>query len=106
MSASDDYRQRRYSRSLVAALISEALGDTERAVTEFEDAIQDAESVFARPEAAITRIEYASVLINRGAPGDRGKVTDLHDEVIAVSQELGMKSFLARVLADREILMA
>jgi hypothetical protein len=45
-------------------------------------------------------------LIDRDALGDREKATELQDEAIAITTELGMKPLLERVLAQREILKA
>ena len=59
-----------------------------------------------RPELAWTCSDYAELLIERDAGGDAGRVTELQDEAIAITQELGMKPLLERVLAQREILKA
>ena len=48
----------------------------------------------------------AEVLLERDAPGDRERATELQDEAIAIATELGMKPLLERVLAQREILKA
>ena len=59
-----------------------------------------------RPELAWTCCDYSEMLLERNAPGDREKATELQDEAIAIAQELGMKPLLERVLAQREILKA
>ena len=46
------------------------------------------------------------MLLERNAPGDREKATELQDEAIAIATELGMKPLLERVLAQRDILKA
>ena len=46
------------------------------------------------------------MLLKRNAPGDRDRATELQDEVIAVTTELGMKLLLERVLSQRDILKA
>ena len=50
--------------------------------------------------------DYAEMLLERNASGDREKAIELQDEAISIAQELGMKPLLERVLAKREILKA
>ena len=59
-----------------------------------------------RPELAWTCCDYSEMLLERNAPGDREKATELQNEAIAIAQELGMQPLLERVLAQREILKA
>jgi hypothetical protein len=46
------------------------------------------------------------MLLDRDEPGDREKATDLQDEALAITQELGMRPLTERILARREILKA
>ena len=59
-----------------------------------------------RPELAWTCCDYSEMLLERNAPGDREKATELQDEAIAITQDIGMNLLLERVLAQREILKA
>ena len=57
-------------------------------------------------ETVWTQIEYAEMLLDRGAPGDREKAIELQDEALAITQELEMRPLTERILARREILRA
>ncbi len=46
------------------------------------------------------------MLLDLDGPADRQKATELQDEAIAITQDLGMQPLLERVLAQREILKA
>ena len=59
-----------------------------------------------RPELAWTCCDYADVLKERDAEGDRAKAVALLDESLAISSELGMRPLMERVLSRREILGA
>jgi hypothetical protein len=59
-----------------------------------------------RPEFVALCRDFAGLLSDRDAPGDREKATDLQDEAIAIATELGMKPLLERVLAQRDTLTA
>ena len=59
-----------------------------------------------RPELAWTCCDYADMLKERDAEGDRAKAISLLDESLAISSELGMRPLMERVLSRREILKA
>ena len=59
-----------------------------------------------RVDLAWSLSEYAGVLLERDAPGDRERATEHQDEAIAIAQELGMRPLLERLLAQREMLEA
>ncbi|MCH8074095.1 MAG: hypothetical protein IIA09_19355, partial [Proteobacteria bacterium] len=59
-----------------------------------------------KPFVALESANYAQLLLDRDAPGDREKATEFQDEAIAIATELGMNPLLERVLAQREILKA
>jgi eukaryotic-like serine/threonine-protein kinase len=82
------------------------IGDIEGATLEFETAREFAGRCEYRPELAHTDHDYAQMLLDRDAPGDSEKATELQDEAIAIATELDMKPLLERVLAQREILKA
>ena len=81
-------------------------GDVVAASTHFEDAIAFDRNAGFKPSLAETCAYYAEMLLDRDAPGDREKATQLQDDAIAIAQELGMTPLLERVLAQREMLKA
>ena len=58
------------------------------------------------PELAWTCCDYADCLLQRNDAGDPGGGHDPLDESLAISNELGMRSLLERVLARRNTLEA
>ncbi len=53
-----------------------------------------------------TCFDYADMLLERNAEGDRAKAMSLLDESLAISSELGMRPLMERVLSRRDILKA
>ena len=47
-----------------------------------------------------------SIFLQRNDPGDREKAMSLLDESLSISNELGMRPLMERVLSRREILRA
>ncbi len=90
----------------VLAGLALTAADVLRAIDHFEAALQLCRRGGYRVERAWTCSEYSEMLLDRNAPGDREKATELQDEAIAIAQELGMRPLLERVLAQREILKA
>ena len=82
------------------------MGDLDQAVTHFEDALAFCRKAGYRPELAWSCCDYADTLLQRSLPGDREKAMSLLDESLAISNELGMRPLLGRVLSRREILKA
>jgi tetratricopeptide (TPR) repeat protein len=64
------------------------------AVAHFEAALETNARIGARPFLARTQHEYARMLIERNAPGDKEKARTLLTEATATYRELGMPSFL------------
>ena len=77
-----------------------------QAATHFEDALAFCRKAGYRPELAWACCDYADMLRQRDAQGDRAKAITLLDEALAVSSELGMRPLMERVLSRREILKA
>ena len=85
------------ARSLgLAASALGRFGDGER---HFEKALELNASIGARPWLARTQSDYARVLLDRDAPGDREKAQELLDAALATYRELGMDSYAASVSA-------
>ncbi len=82
------------------------LGNSESALDYRAAALEFVRSSGYRGSQAWCCHELAEMLLDRDAPGDRDKATELRDEVTAIAQELGMQPLLERMLAQREILKA
>ena len=87
-------------------LLSHTSGEADRAAAHFEDALAFCRGAGYRPELAWVCCDYADLLRERDAEGDREKVTALLDESLAISRELGMRPLMERVLSRRDILSA
>ena len=81
-------------------------GNADAAEASFSKALDWCRQNNSIPENAWTASDFAEFLIERNAPGDREKATELQDEAIAITTKLGMNPLLERVLAQREILKA
>ena len=87
-------------------LLAEVMGDLDAAQTHFEDALAFCRNGGYRPELAWTCCDYADALRERHGEGDRAKAVQLLEESLAISNELGMRPLIERVLSRREILNA
>ncbi len=87
-------------------LLAHTMGNLDQATAHFEDAQSFCRKVGYRPELAWTCCDYADTLRERDAEGDRAKAITLLDESLAISNELGMRPLMERVLSRREILKA
>jgi tetratricopeptide (TPR) repeat protein len=87
-------------------LLAHTMGDLDVAMRHFEDALVFCRKAGYRPELAWTCCDYADMLRERDAEGDRAKTISLLDESLAISSELGMRPLMERVLSRREILKA
>ena len=87
-------------------LLSQTMGDLDRAMDHFEAAMAFCNRASYRPELAWTCCDYADAPRQRDAEGDRAKAIALLDESLAISSELGMRPLMERVLSRREILKA
>ncbi len=65
----------------------------------FEDAIALNERIGARPWLALTQEDYAQMLLERDAPGDREKAQELLAQAVDAYRELGMETHAARASA-------
>jgi DNA-binding SARP family transcriptional activator/tetratricopeptide (TPR) repeat protein len=87
--------------SRVLGLLATAMGRWEEAARHFEDALELARRVGARPNHARTQKAYTEMLLARNEPGDPEKALELLDEVLATAEELGMKRLLDEASALR-----
>ena len=82
-------------------LLSRTMGKLDDASAHFDEALSFYRKSGYGPELAWTCFEYADVLLQRDGPGDGQKAASLLDESLAISQELGMRPLMERVLARR-----
>jgi eukaryotic-like serine/threonine-protein kinase len=87
-------------------LLASLLGEHSTSEDHYRTALADCRAAEFRPELAWTCSDYAETLIERNNPADAEKITELQDEAIEITTELGMKPLLQRVLAQRDILKA
>jgi tetratricopeptide (TPR) repeat protein len=94
------------STDRVSGLLAVLLEDPDSAIGHFEDALTFCRDSGYLKELAWTCSDYAEMLLDRDATGDREKAIELQDEALAITQELGMRPLTERILARREILRA
>ena len=87
-------------------ILAQAMGETDKAVEHYEDALAFCRRANYRPELAWTCCDYADTLLEHNNEGDRAKAMSLLEESLAISSELGMRPLMERVLSRREILRA
>ena len=87
-------------------LLSHTMGNLDQAAAHFEDALAFCRKAGYRPELAWTCCDYADMLRERDGAGDKAKAVALLDESLAISNQLGMRPLMERVLSRREILNA
>jgi hypothetical protein len=86
--------------SRAVGVLATLAGDLTRAEEYFEDALAVSRRIGAPPHVARTSVDYARLLLERGAPGDLERARSLLDEAAATAHDLGMMA----VLADAEAL--
>jgi predicted ATPase/DNA-binding SARP family transcriptional activator len=87
------------SVSRYVGLLASTLSHWEDAERHFEDALAANQRMGARPWLAHTQEDYARMLLERNAHGDREKAQDLLDAALATYRELGMDGPLAKAAA-------
>ena len=71
-----------------------------------EDALTFCRKAGYRPELAWACFGYSDMLLERIGENDRTKAVSLLDESLAISNELGMRPLVERVLSRRKVLGA
>ena len=87
-------------------LLAYAGENLDKAAEHFENSLAFCRKDSYRLELAWTGCDYADMLRERDAEGDRTKAISLLDESLAISSDLGMRPLMERVLSRREILRA
>ena len=97
------------STDRVLGLLANTVGQFEKAVGHFEDAIALCRKAGYRPQLAWTCHDYAEMLLRRDSPGsaqagpvDREKGMALLEEALSISRGLGMRPLIERVAALQE----
>jgi len=81
--------------------LAATLGRYDDAARHFEAAIDFDRGLGARPLQARVQVDYARMLLERAAPGDRERALRLANEALAIAHELGMKLVTERALAAK-----
>jgi DNA-binding CsgD family transcriptional regulator len=80
-------------------LLAHTMGNLDRAVEHFEDAVAFCRKAGYRPALAWSCYDYADLLLSRNGPSDRQQARFLLEEALTVSTELGMRPLMGRVHA-------
>jgi ATP/maltotriose-dependent transcriptional regulator MalT len=86
----------------VLGLLAQTMGKLDSAVAHFEEALSFCHQAGYKPEYAWSCYDYANVLLQRGNPGDRIKAMSLLNQSLAISNELGMRPLMERVVSLQE----
>jgi len=73
------------------------MGNSGQAQIHFEYALVFCRKAGYRPELAWTCCDYANMLLERGGDGDQKKASQLLDESLTISTELGMRPLMELV---------
>jgi hypothetical protein len=85
--------------SRVLGLLAAVMSRWEEAVRHFEDGLELAARMGARPNHARTQRAYAGMLLAREEPGDRERALGLLDGALQTAEELGMKRLVEEASA-------
>jgi tetratricopeptide (TPR) repeat protein len=76
----------------------------DKAETHFHTALETAKNIGARPELGRSCLDYARMLVARGAQGDRPRAVDLVGQAGLIFSELGMEPFTQQTVQFAEAL--
>ena len=82
-------------------LLSQTITELDLAAQHFEDALTFCRKAGYRPELAWTCCDYADMLLERDAEGDRDRAVAYLEESLAISSDLGMRPLMERVLSRK-----
>lgn len=92
------------SMDRVLGILSQTIGELDRAVAHFEDARTFCHQSGYRPELGWVCYDFADALIHRNGAGDKHQAWSLLDEAQDIATELAMPPLLERVLGRLESL--
>jgi DNA-binding CsgD family transcriptional regulator len=90
------------STDRVLGLLAQTMEKLDLAIAHFEDALAFCRKAGYRPELAWTCHDYAETLLQRNSPGDHARAISLLEESLSISEELGMRPLMERVVALQE----
>ena len=85
----------------VLALLARTMGRTAEAEQHFSSSLAMSERMGDRPFVVRTSTEFAELLLERGAPGDRDRALELLGRALEGGQELGMQGLVTEILRLR-----
>lgn len=88
----------------VLGLTAQTMGDLNKALRHFEDAIAFCRNAGYKPELAWSLSDFGEFLLQRSEPGDKQRAVELQDEALLITRDLGMKPLTDRILARRDVL--
>ena len=89
-------------RGRLLGLLAQAMGELDKAVAHYEDALAFCRKAGYRPQLAWNCHDHADTLLQRNNSGDRDEATSLLDEALDIAQELGMRPLMERVVTLQE----
>ena len=81
----------------ILGLLAHTLERWEAAQAHFEAALAFNARMGARPLVVQTQYDYARMLLDRGAPADRGRAEALLADALPIATELGMAPLIERI---------
>ena len=91
-----------FSVDHVLGLLAKTMGNLDDAATHFENATTFCRNANYRPELAWTLYDYSEMLSKRNQPEDSEKASELLDEALNISTNLGMRTLMERALLKRD----
>jgi DNA-binding CsgD family transcriptional regulator/tetratricopeptide (TPR) repeat protein len=91
-----------YPVGRILGLLALTMGQLEKAVAHFEEGLAFCRVGGYQPALAWTCYDYAGLLFDRNQDCDLAQATELLDESLAISAELGMRPLTERVVALQE----
>ncbi len=83
-------------------LLAQTMVELDQAVVHFEDAVELCSDAGYRPELAWSCYDYAGVLLDRNAPGDRAKALKLINDSIIIATDLGMSPLVGKLTSLKD----
>ena len=90
----------------VLAILAASQGDTDGAISHYEDAMRFLSGAGYVTDLAWAEAELAVLLSQRNGPGDRERAIALQDSSLVTAGRLGMKPLVERIIAKKKILTA
>jgi DNA-binding CsgD family transcriptional regulator len=87
------------SANRLMGLLTQTMGNLEKAAAHFEEALTFCRTEGFRPELAWTCYDYADALSRSNGQGDHEKAMSLLDEALSISNALGMRPLIDRAVA-------